>query len=192
MRRLLLSLIIALGFGAFGTKPARAYDMDCAIMLCMAGGFPPSAVCSAAYTTMIWRITPYPALPPFGVCTYSAVPVELGGPGGEEALDVSTPEYEWLRTTRIYWFWGYSYQTRDGDRRWTWSINSCDRENRECRYFINVHGSEAPWPHSFTSESGQAIPYPVRSDFEFFYNRAIAIEYGDYEGVMDHSDWFHY
>jgi hypothetical protein len=31
-------------FGA--PEKAQAYDIDCAIMLCMAGGFPPSAVCA--------------------------------------------------------------------------------------------------------------------------------------------------
>ena len=31
---------------------------------------------------MIRRITPWPSRPPFGVCTYAAVPVALGGGGG--------------------------------------------------------------------------------------------------------------
>jgi hypothetical protein len=35
---------------------------------------------------MIRRITPWPSLPPFGVCTFAHVPVELGGPGGEGEL----------------------------------------------------------------------------------------------------------
>lgn len=83
-------------FGA--PEKAQAYDIDCAIMLCMAGGFPPSAVCARAYRTMIRRITPWPSLPPFGVCTFAHVPVELGGPGGEGELDTNLPEYEWLKS----------------------------------------------------------------------------------------------
>ena len=91
-------------FGA--PEKARAYDIDCAIMLCMAGGFPPSAVCAAAFRTMIRRITPWPSRPPFGICTYAAVPVALGGPGGEADLDISTSEYAWLRKTRVLWWQG--------------------------------------------------------------------------------------
>ena len=80
MKRLILSAIfgVLMTFGA--PKKAQAYDIDCAIMLCMAGGFPPSAVCARAYRTMIRRITPWPSRPPFGICTFAAVPIELGGP----------------------------------------------------------------------------------------------------------------
>jgi len=46
------------------TTPVRAYPIDCAILLCLAGGFPPSAECAAAKATMIRRITPWPVSPP--------------------------------------------------------------------------------------------------------------------------------
>lgn len=48
----LLALILSIALAK-----SKAYDMDCAIMLCMAGGFPPSTVCAAAYREMIRRIT---------------------------------------------------------------------------------------------------------------------------------------
>lgn len=44
--------------------PASAYQIDCAILLCLAGGFPPSAPCAAARAEMIRRITPWPIEPP--------------------------------------------------------------------------------------------------------------------------------
>lgn len=44
--------------------PSAAYPIDCAILLCMAGGFPASAECSAAKAEMIRRITPWPIEPP--------------------------------------------------------------------------------------------------------------------------------
>lgn len=43
---------------------ASAYPIDCAILLCMAGGFPASAECSAAKAEVIRRITPWPVEPP--------------------------------------------------------------------------------------------------------------------------------
>ena len=57
------ALAIATGL-ACGTQPASAYPIDCAIFLCLAGGFPASAECSAAKAVMIRRITPWPIEPP--------------------------------------------------------------------------------------------------------------------------------
>lgn len=55
-------------FGAIAASvtpaPAAAYQIDCAILLCLAGGFPASAECTAAKAEMIRRITPYPIEPP--------------------------------------------------------------------------------------------------------------------------------
>lgn len=45
-------------------KAAHAYPIDCAILLCVAGGFPASAECSAAKAEVIRRITPWPIEPP--------------------------------------------------------------------------------------------------------------------------------
>ncbi len=137
MRRLLLILALSVGFVPVGGKPSRAYDMDCAILLCMAGGFPPSAVCAAAYAEMIRRITPWPVRPPFGICTFAAVPIALGGPGGRGEVDISLPEYAWLRRTRVLWFSGRSYEPRDEPLQWDWSVRSCNHENRFCRYIIS-------------------------------------------------------
>lgn len=52
---------------------AADYDVDCAVILCMATGFPdePSGTCSGAYDYMIDRITDLPPKPPFGTCTMS-------------------------------------------------------------------------------------------------------------------------
>ena len=48
---------------------AFAYDMDCKVILCIAGGFPQS--CADAYRYMIERITRFRPLPPFGFCPMS-------------------------------------------------------------------------------------------------------------------------
>jgi hypothetical protein len=190
MKRQVMAAVIG-GVAAFGApQKAQAYDIDCAIMLCMAGGFPPSAVCARAYRTMIRRITPWPSLPPFGVCTFAHVPVELGGPGGEGDLDTNLPEYEWLNRTHVIWFTGGSRKSHDEERTWYWTLRSCDRENRTCRYLQRVSGSYTPWPATFVSESGQEVAFPLGSGF--FSSRSIMVEYGDYEGNMGHSEWFSY
>lgn len=43
---------------------ADAYAIDCAILLCLAGGFPASSECAAAKIELIRRITPWPIEPP--------------------------------------------------------------------------------------------------------------------------------
>lgn len=192
MRSFILSLVLSVVILPVTAKQSRAYDMDCAIMLCMAGGFPPSAVCAAAYAEMIRRITPWPVRPPFGICTFAAVPVELGGPGGEGELDISPPEYAWLRRTRVLWFYGRSYESRDDPRQWDWYVRSCDHENRYCRYHVRVFGAHTPWPESFVSGNGQSISFPSSGGRFNVFHRGVMVEYGDYEGNMDHSEWFRY
>lgn len=55
---------------AANAASAQSYDMDCKVILCMAGGFP--AGCGDAYSYMIDRITDFPnPKPPFGTCTQS-------------------------------------------------------------------------------------------------------------------------
>jgi hypothetical protein len=60
---LLLSLGLSTGIGA----PAAAYPVDCAILLCLAGGWPSSAECSHARAVFIQRITPWPIEPPLQI-----------------------------------------------------------------------------------------------------------------------------
>lgn len=49
------------------TAPAQAYQVDCAILLCLAGGWPASAPCAHARAVFIRRITPWPIEPPLQI-----------------------------------------------------------------------------------------------------------------------------
>ncbi|MEO1986444.1 MAG: hypothetical protein ABGX47_07280 [Martelella sp.] len=67
-----LTAVISIGVSAAainvaGTAPAQAYPIDCAILLCLAGGWPSSAPCSAAYAEVVRRITPLPVEPPLQI-----------------------------------------------------------------------------------------------------------------------------
>lgn len=67
MNALFRSTVLAAAFGAASfaaAPPAAAYPIDCAILLCLAGGFPASAECTAAKAEVIRRITPIPVEPP--------------------------------------------------------------------------------------------------------------------------------
>lgn len=47
--------------------PAKAYQVDCAILLCLSGGWPASAECTHARAVFIRRITPWPIEPPLQI-----------------------------------------------------------------------------------------------------------------------------
>ncbi|TPW27072.1 hypothetical protein FJU08_20910 [Martelella alba] len=79
-----LSLMAASFAAAFAVQtPAFAegdYDLDCAVILCLAGGFPEG--CDKAYVYMLDRITHIPPKPPFGFCAMS---------DGSEYTDYTAP-----------------------------------------------------------------------------------------------------
>ena len=74
MSRILIPVLACLfgGAAALVALPATAsdYDLDCAIILCLAAGFPaePSGTCAEAFEHMIDRVTDMPPKPPVGVC----------------------------------------------------------------------------------------------------------------------------
>jgi hypothetical protein len=59
----LVATAVSLSFAV----PAAAYPVDCAILLCLAGGWPASAECAHARTVFIARITPWPVEPPLQI-----------------------------------------------------------------------------------------------------------------------------
>ncbi|WP_226628939.1 hypothetical protein [Alloyangia pacifica] len=67
------------------SHPACAYQIDCAILLCLSGGWPASAPCVAAKTEFIRRITPSPIEPPLQIWR---CPMHATYPGNEDR----TPE----------------------------------------------------------------------------------------------------
>ena len=88
MRRKILRLVMAATLTLSGqvpsATPARAYQADCAILLCFAGGWPASAPCAHARAVFIRRITPWPIEPPLQIwrCPMGAsfLPTEVPGP----------------------------------------------------------------------------------------------------------------
>jgi hypothetical protein len=79
-----------------------AYPIDCAILLCLAGGFPPSAPCVAARAEMIRRITPWPIEPPLQLwrCPMQGAAMEDPLQRLQRAIMVAGPSVENLRLSR--------------------------------------------------------------------------------------------
>lgn len=105
--------------GLLGSTPAQAYPIDCAILLCLAGGFPASAECTAAKAEFIRRITPWPIEPPLqlwrcpmGISPSLAAKLSLP-PTGPDGL---TPEVRSYRDAiEIYHIQAYYHIYGDND-----------------------------------------------------------------------------
>ena len=70
LKKLLSSVAVALTVtGSSLPIPARAqtYPIDCAILLCLSGGWPASVPCARARAEFIRRITPWPVEPPLQI-----------------------------------------------------------------------------------------------------------------------------
>lgn len=60
--------VVAASASIFGNpERAEAYQVDCAILLCLSGGWPASAPCAHARAVFIRRITPWPISPPLQI-----------------------------------------------------------------------------------------------------------------------------
>ncbi len=70
LKKLLPPVAVALTVTSFSLPlPARAqtYPIDCAILLCLSGGWPASVPCARARAEFIRRITPWPVEPPLQI-----------------------------------------------------------------------------------------------------------------------------
>ena len=110
-------------------EPAQAYQVDCAILLCLAGGWPASAPCAHARAVFIRRITPWPIEPPLQIwrCPMgvsmpgqSPLPPErlaavatsreetpIGSlieiqSGAQADIDIANPAFDFLRSIRVF------------------------------------------------------------------------------------------
>ena len=88
-------LAVSAGFVSPPRVAAHSYSIDCAILLCLAGGFPPSAECKAAKTELIRRITPWPVEPPLQLwnCPMGGGGVSLPGGGESTSLPPEVAKY---------------------------------------------------------------------------------------------------
>ena len=58
---------ISFSFVPYNRAHAQTYQIDCAILLCLAGGWPASEPCARARAEFIRRITPWPVEPPLQI-----------------------------------------------------------------------------------------------------------------------------
>jgi len=137
---------------------AESYDLDCAVILCLAGGFPTG--CGAAYSYMIDRITSTPPKPPFGFCAMGSL-ADVDFPDNEdpEAFEAMMREIDEpgviasLRSARaeVYRYHSMCSRGRDDQYRCTNTIA------------LNGDGSELFWGSIEGWRRGKRVTF---QDFE--------------------------
>ena len=91
MKPLLAALLLGLGLSTASVAPVQAYPVDCAILLCLAGGWPASAECARARAVFIRRITPWPIEPPLQIWNCPMHASLRKPPAAERLFDISAP-----------------------------------------------------------------------------------------------------
>lgn len=124
---------------SFAPQAAKAYQVDCAILLCLAGGWPASAECAHARAVFIRRITPWPIEPPLQIwrCPMGVAergPLQSTAPRvwdaitltgenlgqfilaqvveGRADIDISGLEFDFVRSIRVWDVRYYSHRER--------------------------------------------------------------------------------
>ncbi len=183
----LKSLLTAGTFGAvvagFAPAPVVAYPIDCAILLCLAGGFPASAECTAAKAEVIRRITPIPVEPPLQLwnCPMglsNEVAAAIGGAAVQLGADGLTPEVrEYRDAIEIYQIYYHKWRTRD-DEGITDSTLVGDYREADGEFFWKrgsfIHGPE--WLASAVGGYRQPIYEFSGRDDHFSHSRIIGYE----------------
>ena len=176
-------LIIAVP--ALTPSSALAYPIDCAILLCMAGGFPASAECSAAKAEVIRRITPWPVEPPLQLwrCPLGISP---GLPvGGEGTLP---PEIAAYRDAIEVWYLAKHVTSGSGGRDMVLTTvrGTYDASGRLVRQSVD----EEDWPAwldpAVRARTGSTLLSEYGPSF-----RAVVLRMQDYTGAYS-MEWVSY
>lgn len=183
-------------------QSARAYQVDCAILLCLAGGWPASAECAHARAVFIRRITPWPIEPPLQIwrCPMGiSINAPVQGPDqnvpgpelvilaqaseGEGAdIDISGIEFDFVRLIRVWDVRHYSHQSRGRDG-----------ECSESFYMrLGSYGLQGGFGWQNTGPS--AAPtwvLPSRRCSSSNWRRGVGVEWEDHEGNQGY-EWVAY
>ena len=112
--RRLFSLATCAAVFALATNPkplqAQSYPIDCAILLCLSGGWPASVPCARARAEFIRRITPWPVEPPLQIWRCPMGVSFLENSGTAPNLDTFDVLFEWEGARPLQ-----SVPLRDGD-----------------------------------------------------------------------------
>jgi len=212
VKPLLLALLLSLGFSAAAVQPIAAYPVDCAILLCLAGGWPGSAECAHARAVFIRRITPWPIEPPLQIWN-CPMRVRFPKPTDLERLfdiraNAPKPGFSWPLPT-----YGTSVQrvakTANVDIsdpaydfvrsirvfEITFQMTRSDDDNcsSSSAVFVGSYGPQGDYQRKRSGPSAVPVASDFRmpSDCRTYRHRSVFVEWRDYQGIYG-SEEVHY
>jgi len=181
-------------------EPTKAYPVDCAILLCLAGGWPASAECTHARAVFIRRITPWPIEPPLQIwrcpmgvadsVPLQSVPsrvwdatdsppariadlIDVDTSGGGADIDISGREFDFVRSIRVWDVRHYSHRERGRE-------DDCEE-----RFTIRLgtYGTQGDFDwQSTTPAAAPTWVLPSRQCSWASWRRGVGVEWEDHEG----------
>jgi hypothetical protein len=203
------ALLLSLGLSTAAVLPAAAYPVDCAILLCLAGGWPASAECAHARAVFIRRITPGPIEPPLQIwnCPMrasfhgEAKPIERLfdiAVRGEPVPLISIPETPLaLKLVQDRADVDISDPAFDFVRSIrVFEITYQQRRNRDgdCNswgsVYMGTYGAQGDYSRRRSSVSAvpAASDLAVPADCRDYRHRSVFVEWRDYEGSYGHEE----
>lgn len=192
------------------SSPVAAYPVDCAILLCLAGGWPASAECTYARAVFIRRITPWPIEPPLQIwncpmrvslktaqlpvdrlfdIAFHAKPLEMTASSAWEPVapvpvdaqaDINISDPAFDFIRSIRVFEIWYSQRRDSD-------GGCYSDGY---VFLGSYGKQG----NYSRQRSTISDIPRASDFApppncgAYFTRSVFVEWRDYEGNYGHEE----
>ena len=207
MKPLLPALFLSLGLSTATALPVAAYPVDCAIFLCLAGGWPASAECAHARAVFIQRITPWPVEPPLQIwncpmrSTFrgEAKPIERlldVGVRGEPLVsipatpwvlqlvqdradvDISDPAFDFVRSIRVFEITYQQRRNSDGDCNSWGSV------------YMGTYGAQGDYSRRWSSVSAvpTASDLTLPADCRSYWHRSVFVEWRDYQDSYGYEE----
>ena len=210
MKPFLPALFLSLGLSTAAVTPAAAYPVDCAILLCLAGGWPASAECAHARAVFIRRITPWPIEPPLQIWN---CPMRASFRSDDRSLDrlfdiafrdelaapsMSLPEQAVepmlvdaqadvdisdpaFDFVRSIRVFEITYQQRRS------SDGDC---NSWGSVYMGSYGEQGDYTRrrSSTSAVPEASDFAIPTSCSSYWHRSVFVEWRDYEGTYGHEE----
>ena len=207
---LLRSGLIAVTVTGVPSDKAEAYPVDCAILLCLAGGWPASAECAQARAVFIRRITPWLIEPPLQIwnCPMrasfrlderpmdrlleialrpDALPPMISIPEAtasllrvQDSADVDISDPAFDFVRSIRVF-EITYQQRRS------SDGDC---NSWGSVYMGSYGAQGDYTRrrSSTSAVPEASDFAIPTSCSSYWHRSVFVEWRDYEGTYGHEE----
>ena len=210
MKTYLPALFLGLGLSTAAVTPAAAYPVDCAILLCLAGGWPASAECAHARAVFIRRITPWPIEPPLQIWNcpmrasfrktdramdrlFEAV-LRADGPASSILVPESAADLLHVQDSTDVDISDPAFDFVRSIRVFEITYQQRRSSDGDCNTWASVYMGNYGAQGDYTRRRSSPSAVPEASDFAIpgscssYSHRSVFVEWRDYEGTYGHEE----